>query len=84
MTAERSIMIRLYVTASIYTGGSKMDRINVGMKLKLAQDVGKGKPVGTKATVVYIDDFDQVFVEWADGGQDSFDEFHISKYFEVI
>ena len=61
-----------------------MDRIDVGMKLKFTQDVGKDKPVGTIATVVYIDDFDQVFVEWTDGGQDSFDEFHISKYFEVI
>lgn len=37
--------------------------------LKLIKDLDGKKPIGSTATVVYIDDFDQIFVDWTDGGQ---------------
>ncbi len=50
-------------------GGFTMDKIKVGMTIKLIKDLVGKMPIGSTATVVYIDDFDQIFVDWTDGGQ---------------
>ena len=50
-------------------GGITMDKIKVGMTIKLIKDLDGKMPIGSTATVVYIDDFDQIFVDWTDGGQ---------------
>ena len=51
-----------------------MDSITVGAKIKLTENVGGSYPVGAVATILYIDDLDNVFVEWADGKLTSFPE----------
>lgn len=73
----------LCVTANIYLGGRKMDKITVGSKITLIKDIDSKTPIGSTATIVYIDDFDQIFIDWTDGGQDSFTEEQLLKNFEI-
>lgn len=58
-----------------------MDKITVGMSIKLINDIDGRRPVGSTATIVYIDDFDQIFVDWTDGGQGRFSEEQLIKFF---
>ena len=60
-----------------------MEKITVGMTIKLVKDFDGSKPVGSTAIVVYIDDFDQIFVDWSDGGQARFSEEQLVKNFEI-
>lgn len=60
-----------------------MDKITVGMKITLARDIDSSKHVGSTATIVYIDDFDQIFVDWSEGGQSKFSEKEFLKYFDI-
>ncbi|MCR5123235.1 MAG: DUF4314 domain-containing protein [Ruminococcus sp.] len=60
-----------------------MEKIAVGMTIKLVKDYDGSKPVGSTATIVYIDDFDQIFVDWSDGGQAKFSEEQLVNYFEL-
>lgn len=60
-----------------------MDKIEVGMTIKLVRDFNGKTPVGSTATIVYIDDFDQIFVDWTDGGQDKFTEEQLLGNFEI-
>lgn len=60
-----------------------MDKITVGMKIKLVKDLDGSIPVGSTATIVYIDDFDQIFIDWTDGGQYKLDEEHLLNHFEI-
>ena len=60
-----------------------MEKITVGMTIKLVKDIGENIPVGSTATIVYIDDFDQIFIDWSDGGQGKFTEEQLLKNFEV-
>ncbi|SFB66399.1 hypothetical protein [Ruminococcus albus] len=60
-----------------------MDKITVGMTIKLVKDIGENIPVGSTATIVYIDDFDQIFIDWKDGGQAKISEEQLLKNFEV-
>ncbi len=60
-----------------------MEKITVGMTIKLINDLDGNKPVGSTATIVYIDDFDQIFVDWTDGGQGKFSEEQLIKNFEL-
>ncbi len=60
-----------------------MEKITVGMTIKLVKDFDGSRPVGSTATIVYIDDFDQIFVDWSDGGQAKFSEKQLMKIFEI-
>ena len=60
-----------------------MEKIAVGMTVKLIKDFDGSRPIGSTATIVYIDDFDQIFVDWSDGGQGKFSEEQLIKNFEV-
>ena len=76
-------MIELCVTAIITPGGSKMEKLTVGMTIKLVKDFNGSRPVGSTATIVYIDDFDQIFIDWSDGGQAKFSEEQLIKNFDI-
>jgi hypothetical protein len=60
-----------------------MDKITIGMKIKLVKDLDGSIPVGFTATIVYIDDFDQIFIDWTAGGQYKLDEEHLLNHFEI-
>ncbi len=60
-----------------------MEKVTVGMMVKLVNDLDGSKPIGSTATIVYIDDFDQIFVDWTDGGQGRFSEEQLIKNFEL-
>ena len=44
-----------------------MDSITVGAKIKMTDTVTSDYPVGSTATIIYIDEMDNVFIEWTDG-----------------
>ena len=60
-----------------------MDNITVGMKITLIKEIDSRTPIGSTATIVYIDDFAQIFVDWSDGGQAIFTEEQLLKNFEI-
>lgn len=60
-----------------------MEKITVGMTVKLIKDFDGSRPVGSTATIVYIDDFDQIFLDWSDGSHGKFSEEQLMKNFEV-
>ncbi|SDA30214.1 hypothetical protein SAMN02910447_03145 [Ruminococcus sp. YE71] len=60
-----------------------MDMITVGSMITLIKDIDGKTPIGSTATIVYIDDFDQIFVDWTDGGQAKFSEEQLLKNFEI-
>ena len=70
-------------TATIPTGGLKMEKITVGMTIKLVKEISEDIPIGSKAKIIYIDDFDQVFIDWTDGGQARFTEEQLLENFEI-
>ena len=59
-----------------------MESITVGAKIKL-NDAGtySEKPVGSSATIIYIDEHDMVYVEWSDGKLTSYTEGQLRKSF---
>ena len=59
-----------------------MDSVTVGAKIRLTENDSSGYPVGAVATILYIDDLDNVFVEWTDGKLTSFSENQLRKRFE--
>ena len=59
-----------------------MDSVTVGAKVRLAEGDSSGYPVGAVATILYIDDLDNVFIEWTDGKLTSFSENQLRKRFE--
>lgn len=61
-----------------------MDSITVGAKIRMTENVGGSYPVGAVATILYIDDLDNVFVEWSDGKLTSFPENQLRKHFKII
>lgn len=61
-----------------------MDSITVGAKIRLAESVGIDYPIGEIATILYIDDLDNVFVEWSDGKLTSFPEQRLLNCFEEL
>lgn len=60
-----------------------MDKIAVGMTIKLVGDISENISVGSTATIVYIDDFNQIFIDWKDGGQAKISEEQLLKNFEI-
>jgi hypothetical protein len=49
-----------------------MEAITVGAKIKMTASITHDYPVGSTATIIYIDELDNVFVEWSDGTLSSF------------
>ena len=41
-----------------------IDEVTAGAKVKLREKISDSVPVGSIATVLYIDDLDNVFIEW--------------------
>ena len=61
-----------------------MDSITVGANIRMTEAVTRDYPVGSTATILYIDDLDNVFVEWTDGKLTSFPEQRLLKCFEKL
>ena len=47
----------------MHTEVLKMDTITVGSDIKLVGKVDSSTPVGSTATILYVDDFKKVFIE---------------------
>ena len=58
-----------------------MEKITVGMKIKLIKELDDRIPVGSIATIVYIDEFEQIFIDWIDCGQYKLDEKNLLSNF---
>jgi hypothetical protein len=59
-----------------------MDSITVGAKIKMTETVTGDYPVGSAATIIYIDEMDNVFIEWTDGKLSKFSDKQVLKCFE--
>lgn len=59
-----------------------MDSITVGAKIKMTETVTNDYSIGSKATIIYIDEMDNVFIEWTDGKPSSFSDKQVLKGFE--
>ena len=46
-----------------------IDEVIAGAKVKLREKISDSVPVGSIATVLYIDDLDNVFIEWVSNGR---------------
>ena len=51
-----------------------MDSITVGAKIQMTENITGDYPVNSTATILYIDEMDNVFVEWFDGKITPFSE----------
>ena len=60
-----------------------MEKISAGTKIRLVKDLDGKNPVGSTATVVYVDEFGQIFADWADGGHVRFTHEQFTNYFEI-
>ena len=59
-----------------------MESITVGAKIKLnVAGAYSEKPVGSTATIIYIDEHDMVYIEWSDGKLTSYTEGQLRKSF---
>ena len=61
-----------------------MDSITVGAKIRMTEAVTGDYSVGSTATIIYIDEMDNVFVEWSDGKLSSFSDKQVLNSFERI
>ena len=61
-----------------------MDSITVGAKIRMTEAVTRDYPVGSTATILYIDEMDNVFIEWSDGKLSSFSDKQVIHGFEKI
>ena len=66
----------------MHTEVLKMDTITVGSDIKLVGKVDSSTPVGSTATILYVDDFKKVFIEWKNGKIASFSDKQILSNFE--
>ena len=46
-----------------------IDEVTAGAKVKLMEKISDSVPVGSIATILYIDDLDNVFIEWVSNGR---------------
>ena len=61
-----------------------MDTITVGSDIKLVGKVDSSTPVGSTATILYVDDFKRVFIEWKnDGRLTSFSKKNFKSLFDT-
>ena len=61
-----------------------MDIITVGAKIRMTGNISNDYPVGSTATIIYIDERDNVYVEWTDGKLSSFSDKQLLDNFEKI
>ena len=61
-----------------------MDSITVGAKIRMTEAVTRDYPVGSTATILYIDEMDNVFIEWSDGKLSKFSDKQVTHGFEKI
>ena len=61
-----------------------LDAITVGAKVKMTEGITSDYPVGSTATIIYIDEMDNVFIEWSDGKLSSFSDKQVLNSFERI
>ena len=45
------------------------DEVTAGTKVKLKEKISESVSVGSIATILYIDDLDNVFIEWVSNGR---------------
>ena len=64
-------------------GGITMEKISAGTKIRLVKDLDGKNPVGSTATVVYVDEFGQIFADWTEGGQVRITKEQLAKNFEI-
>lgn len=60
-----------------------MEKISAGTKIRLVKDLDGKNPVGSTATVVYVDEFGQIFADWTDGGQVRLTKEQLTHNFEI-
>ena len=60
-----------------------MEMISAGTKIRLVKDLDGKNPVGSTATVVYVDEFGQIFADWTEGGQVRITKEQLEKNFEI-
>lgn len=61
-----------------------MESITIGAKVKMTEGITSDYPVGSTATIIYIDEMDNVFIEWSDGKLSSFSDKQVLKSFVKI
>ena len=59
-----------------------MESITVGAKIRMTEAVTNDYHIGSTATILYIDEMDNVFIEWSDGKLSSFSDKQVLKGFE--
>ena len=59
-----------------------MDSITVGVKIRMTEAVTGDYSVGSTATILYIDEMDNVFIEWSDGKLSKFSDKQVLKGFD--
>lgn len=60
-----------------------MDSITVGAKIKMTDTVTSDYPVGSTATIIYIDEMDNVYLRtWTDGKLSKFSDKQLLNGFE--
>ena len=59
-----------------------MDSITVGAKIRMTEAFTGDYSVGSTATILYIDEMDNVFIEWSDGKLSKFSDKQVLKGFD--
>ena len=61
-----------------------IDEVIAGAKVKLREKISDSVPVGSIATVLYIGNLDNVFIEWVSNGRlTSFSKKNFKSLFEM-
>ena len=60
-----------------------MEKISARTKIRLVKDLDGKNPVGSTATVVYVDEFGQIFADRTEGGQVRITKEQLAKNFEI-
>ena len=60
-----------------------MEKISAGTKIRLVKDLDGKNPIGSTATVVYVDEFGLIFADRTDGGQVRITKKQLAKNFEI-
>lgn len=64
-------VLLLYNNTSVFIQEviAMIDEVTAGAKVKLREKISDSVPVGSIATILYIDDLDNVFIEWVSNGR---------------
>ena len=61
-----------------------MANVSIGMKVELIKDVDNDHSVGSTATILFIDDFDRVHLEWDNNSISSLDDSVVMSSFKQV